>query len=162
MGIVVFLVRNFNISYPVFILGQFIADGFIAFAVFKLAYSVFESKDIAFWAGLIYVVNPVALMRMFYFAPECYSLFCLTFATYTFVMFMKGETNKETYKYAVITGVLLGIGNSLKSISIIFVIAIFIITVLRLMAGKINKKSLISWIFASACISPATARNPPI
>ena len=160
MGIVVFLVRNFNIPYPVFALAQFVADGFIAFAVFKLAFEIFGSKDIGFWAGLFYAVNPVALMRMFYFSPECYSLLCLTFAAYTFVMFMKRETDKDKYKYALVTGVLLGIGNSLKSISIIFIVAVFIIVVLKLMAGEINRQSVLSWVLALVIIlTPAFGIN---
>lgn len=152
MGLVVFLVRTFNISYPVFVFVQFIADGFIAFAVFKLAYEIFKSEDAAFWAGLFYAVNPVALMRMFYFSPECYSLLCLTFAACTFVKFMNSEVNRDQYKYALITGLLLGVGNSLKSISIIFLIAAFIVAVLKIMSGAVDKKQIASGIVAVVLI----------
>lgn len=145
MAIVVLLVRMFNTPYPVFILAQFVADGFVAFAVFKLAYEISDSKDIAFWAGLFYAVNPSALMRMFYFSPECYSMLCLALAAYTFVVVMKAETDKKMYMYALLTGVLLGIGNSLKSISLIFIVAVFIVITLRIMSGRISKQQVISW-----------------
>lgn len=152
MGIVVFLVRTFNVPYPAFIFVQFVVDGLTAFAVFKLAYEAFEHKDIAFWAGLFYAVNPSALMRMFYFSPECYSLLCLTFAAYFFILLVKTDLDKKMYIYALTIGVLLGIGNSLKSISIIFIVAVVIIIVLKAIAGEVNKKRIVSWALAMALI----------
>lgn len=160
MGFLTFAINTFDLQYQTAILVQFVMDGLIAVVVYKLAMEIFGVHDIAFFSGLFYAVNPSVLMRMFYFSPDIFAQLCLTVATYLFVKMLKAKNIRYTMLYAVAAGIVIGLGNSFKSIALIFIVAMVITVAFKIVREKCSgKKMAVLALAAVVIVVPALGIN---
>lgn len=134
MGLITFFLNHFHVSYKMFMLALFITDGLTALAIYFASYEIFSNTGLAFLRGLLYAVNPDILMRNFHFCGDVITGLFMALALVSFIRLLKEDRLKWILIYAFITGVLLGIGGCFKGISMLFIVAAFIVFVLKILS----------------------------